>query len=175
MKNKYIINGDITTIYVYHKGEIIDVLIDTDDLPKVSYYNGTWMAKHDYRNIYISMCLTNNKARKFINIHKIIMGDNEEYPLIDHRNGNTLDNRKDNLRFCTCQQNNMNRKSRKGSTSKYKGVSWSTKSKKWDVGIYVDKKTIHLGMYKSEDEAALVYNRAASFYFGEFARLNEVS
>ena len=174
MKNDYTVNGDTTIIHAKFRGNPIDVLIDTNDLDKVLSFKGTWSGRWDNRNIYVTTVLTKDKIKTHTNIHKAIMGTDNFLPYIDHKDGNTLDNRKDNLRFCTCQQNNMNSKPRKG-TSIYKGVSWSKRKKKWETGIFVNKKTIHLGYYKSEEEAALVYNLAASIHFGEFARLNEVS
>lgn len=92
---------------------------------------------------------------------------------VDHINGNTLDNRKSNLRLCTCAENNRNRKSRGGG---FKGVTRNAKSKKnpFIAQIVVNKKHLYLGSFKSEVAAARAYNEAAKKYFGEFAKLNEV-
>lgn len=94
--------------------------------------------------------------------------------MIDHKNGDKLDNRKDNLRFCTRGENARNcRKWRKSSTSGYKGVHL-TKNSGWAAKIYLDSKRIFLGYYKTQEEAALAYNKAAILYHGEFAKLNEI-
>jgi hypothetical protein len=91
---------------------------------------------------------------------------------VDHINGNTLDNRFDNLRIATSAQNSKNQKKRKTNKSGFKGVCWHKKGKKWYATIRANNKQIHLGGYNSKFYAALVYARAAKHYFGEWRRLN---
>ena len=93
---------------------------------------------------------------------------------VDHINGNGLDNQRCNLRSATRQQNQMNRGKHQKATSKFKGVFWSKRAKKWHASIRLNKKGIHLGYFISEVEAAKAYNRAAKELFGEFARPNLV-
>jgi hypothetical protein len=100
--------------------------------------------------------------------------------IIDHINGIKDDNRYCNLRECTTQQNCMNTSSRRGSSSKYRGVhvrvEWRRNSfvKLWIAGIYHNKKKVHLGYFDDEALAAKAYNEAALEYFGEFAKLNVI-
>ncbi len=89
----------------------------------------------------------------------------------DHINGNSLDNRRCNLRVCTHAENLRNKAKTKG-TSKYKGVHWHKADNKWRAQIGVDWGKLHLGNFHTEEEAALAYNEAALKHFGEFARLN---
>lgn len=90
---------------------------------------------------------------------------------VDHINGNGLDNRKSNLRFCSRQQNTHNQKHQKGRASKYKGVN--KRKNKWQARIQLpNKKRICLGAFYDEADAAKAYNEAALKYFGEFSRLN---
>ena len=93
---------------------------------------------------------------------------------VDHINGDTLDNRLCNLRVCTRGQNNMNRVKKPNCSSIYKGVSWQKKIKRWVAKISINNKTVYIGTYTDEKEAARAYNKAAKKHFGEFARLNEV-
>jgi len=93
----------------------------------------------------------------------------------DHKNGIPWDNRKCNLRAATINQNQQNQGKRRGGTSQFKGVYWSIYHKSWRAQIRVDRRKIHLGTFKTESLAALAYNEAASFHFGEFARLNIVT
>lgn len=96
--------------------------------------------------------------------------------LTDHINGNTLDNRRCNLRAVTPSQNAKNRIPKRGGTSNYLGVSWSTINKKWEVYITVaEYKTKRVGRFLCEHEAALAYNEAASRLYGEYARLNQIN
>lgn len=91
---------------------------------------------------------------------------------VDHININPSDNRIENLRAATRSQNNMNRNSNKVATSQYLGVSFDKGSKSWRAKIGINRISIKLGYFKTEEEAALVYNKAAVKYFGEFANPN---
>jgi hypothetical protein len=92
----------------------------------------------------------------------------------DHINGNRLDNRKCNLRTATRSQNIMNQGSNKGTTSKFKGVSWKSANKKWVAQIVKNGKSMYLGLYKSEEDAARAYNEAALKHHGQYAWLNQL-
>jgi hypothetical protein len=95
--------------------------------------------------------------------------------MLDHINGNGIDNRKINLRFCTHSQNHANALKTNGNkTSKYKGVDWHKRDKKWRASIRINYRKIHLGYFTNERDAAIAYNTAARILFGEFARLNDV-
>jgi hypothetical protein len=93
---------------------------------------------------------------------------------IDHINGNGLDNRRSNIRLCTAQQNQMNRKKHHNYSSSFKGVSYHAKNKKWRATINIDGKQISAGCYATEEEAAIAYNKKSFELFGEFARPNVI-
>ena len=109
--------------------------------------------------------------RLLMEIHHPELRDNPKL-YIDHINGDKLDNRKENLRLATNQQNSMNRKPHKNSSSKYKGVYWSKRENKWIAQIVINKKNKYIGRYQDEKEAALAYDKAAREHFGEYAKLN---
>ncbi|WP_431785872.1 HNH endonuclease [Paenibacillus lactis] len=94
--------------------------------------------------------------------------------VVDHRDGNKLNNQKGNLRICTHQENMWNRKLQGGS-SEYKGVSWRKDNSVWQTYIYLDRIMKHLGYFNNEEAAANCYNYFAMKYFGEFANLNDCS
>lgn len=104
-------------------------------------------------------------------MHRLLLapGDNED---VDHRDGNGLNNKKENLRKCSRSQNlqNQTRLPNPLKSSAYKGVYWDEDA--WRAQIRVNKQKICLGYFTDEQTAALAYNEAANKYFGEFARPN---
>jgi hypothetical protein len=94
--------------------------------------------------------------------------------VIDHIDGNPLNNKKDNLRVVTHQQNSFNSKSRKNSSSKFKNVCWDRQAEKWKVNIKVKGNSIHGGHFDCEIEAARKANELMLKHHGEFARLNAI-
>jgi hypothetical protein len=139
-------------------------LIDDEDLDLVKNYK--WCAwKH--KQTYYSHAATKNGK---ISLHRLIIGA-KTGQLVDHINGNGLDNRKSNLRIVDSFGNARNRRPRV-LTSQYKGVCWHKRRNKWQASIYCDKQNIHLGTFSNEIEAAKAYDQAAVKYFGEFAYLN---
>ena len=92
---------------------------------------------------------------------------------VDHINGNGLDNRKDNLRLATPEENKHNSRKRGGrGQSKYKGVTLDKKKNQWRVRIGYKGKRIFLGCFDDEIEAAKAYDGSAKELYGEYARLN---
>ncbi len=90
----------------------------------------------------------------------------------DHINGVRDDNRIENLRLATDQQNQFNRGPRRNSSSKFKGVCYVAHANRWQAGIKLNGKSLHLGWFEKEESAAHAYDVAAKKHFGEFARLN---
>lgn len=106
-------------------------------------------------------------------INRIIMNAPKGV-IVDHKNRNKLDNRRENLRLATRTQNNQNRTPSKKTKSGYKGVVWHKESQLWFAKIVVNKKDVSLGYYPTKEEAAEQYNIAAQKYFGDFACKNDV-
>ena len=141
-------------------------IVDDEDYAKLIEHK--WYA-NKMGGIWYAMRACNGKK---IYMHREIMGlycYNKD--MIDHINHNGLDNRKINLRVCTCSQNHRNRIPTK-KTSKYKGVHWNKQKKRWRVFIYVSNKHVLLGQFKDEIIAAKTYDRAAKKYYKEFAYTN---
>ncbi len=91
---------------------------------------------------------------------------------VNYIDGNPLNNCRNNLRLATVSQSQMTQKPRKGCSSKFKGVVWVKRRKRWSAAICKDSKTTYLGYFIDEIKAAEAYNRAALELFGEFARVN---
>lgn len=120
--------------------------------------------------------------RKQITMHRQILGPPPSHaPLVDHKDGNGLNNRRSNLRCATSQQNNQNKSRRRsGHSSQYKGVTqnkrlgkgWSAYIADGPVGPNGRAGTRFLGNFATEEEAARAYDAAALVSFDEFAALN---
>jgi hypothetical protein len=142
-------------------------IVDVEDYEKLSQYD--W---HYYETGNKNYYAVRFKGAKIVSMHRTVM--NEPINLVvDHKDGNGLNNRKENLRVVTRTQNHYNRrKTIRKTTSKYKGVHRITDRKAYCAKIRYKGKTISLGYYKDEIEAAKAYDEAAKKYFGEYARLN---
>ena len=141
----------------------LKALVNADDMEKVS--GNKWVASKSGTRIYVVR--GNGKTRQYL--HRLIAGA-QKGQVVDHINGNTLDNRKENLRLCTQQENLWNQKQR---GNLYKGV---TKHKnKFCTRLTINGKNLYLGLHSTPEEAAKAYNEAAIKHFGVFARLNNVT
>lgn len=89
---------------------------------------------------------------------------------VDHINGDTLDNRRANLRLCSASENARNQKPRRG-TSRFRGVSFNSRARRWAAVICAGRNHF-LGLFTEEEEAARAYDAAAKNLHGAFARLN---
>lgn len=145
-----------------------EVIVDDEDYEYLNQWK--WFFKKGYpaRNITIS-----KNKRKTIFLYNILLNPEPGY-IIDHIDGNPLNNLKSNLRLTTKSQNNQNRTKSKFKSSKYKGVSWYKKLNKWRAFISVNYKFKHIGLFESEVDAAKAYNTAALTYFKDYAKLNKV-
>ena len=93
--------------------------------------------------------------------------------MVDHENGNGLDNRRGNIRLCSTGQNQHNRAANRGGmASRFKGVTWHNRLGKWIARVSAGGHRRHLGVFGDEIEAAKAYDDAARVLHGEFARLN---
>lgn len=109
----------------------------------------------------------------------------------DHRDGDTLNNQRGNLRNCSRMQNGANRRKKNNGTSKYLGVTLARTREKytskvtgetkiyeytaWKAEIRHNKKGHTIGQFQNEEDAARAYNKKALELHGEFANLNKVN
>jgi hypothetical protein len=109
--------------------------------------------------------------KKALLMHRFII-DAPQGMLVDHINGNKLDNRRSNLRICTQAQNQMNVGKHRDNSSGYKGVSLSKRVGKWRADIKANGKRRTIGYFDTAERAAFAYNEAAKKYHGEFSKIN---
>jgi len=153
------------------KGKV--ALIDDEMFDRVSRF--AWYALAPCGIYYAATRIRDGEKQVHFTMHRLIMGFPDGFH-IDHIDGNGLNNQKHNLRIATNAQNSMNRRKQLSeSSSTFKGVSWDKNRNLWMAKICFNDETKNLGRYKNETAAALAYNNAACKYFGEFARLNQIS
>ena len=108
-----------------------------------------------------------------VTVHSFVMGGSSSKRMVDHINGDTLDNRKSNLRFANGQQNQANRhRLNRNNSSGLRGVAETCLSKKnpWRAQIMVDHRQIHIGMFATSEEAVEARRLAELYYYGEECR-----
>lgn len=146
-------------------------IIDVEDFPFVSQWK--WHASRYGNTFYVMRrrrVSDEDGASKIALARELLNAPGGM--VVDHINGDGLDNRRCNLRVVTQLQNTRNRRSATGSTSKYLGVCWHKGDRRWQAAIKVEHRNIYLGQFADEAEAARAYDRAALLRYGPYARLN---
>jgi len=143
-------------------------LVDDEDHQWLNRWK--WYAHNSHGHWYAESRV--NFTRQILLMHRLILGAKHGEDC-DHINGDGLDNRRANLRICTPSQNAANNCVRcTPKTSKFKGVSWETRKRRWRACIQADDKQVHLGYFSDELRAAEAYDCAARKSFGIYAQLN---
>lgn len=133
-----------------------------------------WLSKLKWHSTTDSKSRTAYTLNKKVRMHKEIairhglVSDRGQ--LLDHIDGNGLNNQKSNLRLATISQNQANKTKYKNNTSGYKGVDLI--KNRWRACIQINKKQTYLGLFKTPTEAAAAYNNKAIELYGEYARIN---
>jgi len=152
------------------------MLVDADDLPLVSGFSWHWVSRTAGGNVvkYAETTKKKNKIKFQALAHRLVMSPDPGF-VVDHINGNGLDNRRGNLRICRQGENARNRRHSIKRRSCFKGVAIRADTGKWRARIMVDRHEINLGCFDTAIDAAAAYNAAALKYFGIFAHLNDLS
>lgn len=144
-----------------------EAVVDAADVPLVGQYN--WHAHgnrhwvYAYRNVK-----RGNKVTKIM-LHRIIMRAPDGM-MVDHADGDGLNNRRSNLRLATNSENQRNRRPCPASSSNLKGVTWHAGVSKWQAQIKLNGRSKYLGLFATQEAAHAAYSQAASELFGDFAR-----
>jgi hypothetical protein len=147
---------------------------------EVSNLGNIWNTKTGYvlstkskdKDGYVKITLFINGVRHYKRLHILValtfLENPENKPLVDHINGEPADNRLINLRFANAKENVINSKISSRNTSGVKGVSYDTTNKRWKAGIKIDGISIHLGNFKTIEEAQQARVAKANEVFGIF-------
>ena len=147
-------------------------LVDDEDFEYLNQWK--WYAHNHHGKFYATRSIRINGKKKTVRMHRVIVNNTNPKMHTDHQNGDSLDNRRMNLRICTASENCRNTKKYIHNTSGYKGVTWNKAVKKWVARIELNKKRNHLGYFIDIKDAAHAYNEAAIKFHGAFAKLNEI-
>lgn len=148
------------------------ILVDPEDAWLLEYKwqvvaNSHGRTSYAWRRVYVP-----GEKLRSLSLHRVVLRAPQS--IVDHVNGNGLDNRRANLRVATLAQNQANCLPRKHNTSGYKGVAWGKVVQMWRAQIGGgDGKRKHLGYFATPEEAAKTYDKALIERFGEYALTNE--
>lgn len=140
-------------------------LVDDEDYAELSRFK--WSACVSVNTVYAQR----HEGGTTIMMHRSILGVTDKQSKVDHKDHNGLNNQRHNLRIATPVQNAQNAKAHRDGVSKFKGVKPS-RDGTWYASIRANRKTEHLGTFKTQTEAAKAYDAKAIQYFGEFAHTN---
>lgn len=143
-------------------------LVDIEDFEELNQWSWHCFFDKSHQGFYARRALPGEKK---VLMHRYIMRATPDVD-VDHRDTDSLNNRRSNLRVATRQQNCFNRGKNQNNNSGYKGVAWHKAGNKWRASIAVNRKTKWLGLFNTAEEAAIAYNLAALEFHGEFAYLN---
>lgn len=148
------------------------VKIDREDLDLVQ--SRKWrVTKSTTGRIRVVTSVRTKEGVRSITLGKFLMNPPKGKQVYPRRFNDGLDYRKSNLVVCTVsERQQLLPKRRAESTSRFRGVSYQSSSGKWRAGIQVDGKTLNLGEYETEIQAAEAYNQASTKHFGEHAYQN---
>jgi hypothetical protein len=141
-------------------------IVDDEDFEYLNQWK--WQACKKGYVWYAERTTEKSYIKKHYKMHREIMKPADGV-MIDHVNGDGLDNRKSNLRFCNKSQNYANCRVRSDNSTGYKGVTYDKKNKKFAAKMVVGDVNIWIGRFDTAEMAAKEYNKAAILYHGDFA------
>lgn len=149
------------------KGQVS--LVDNEDVDFLSQWS--WHASKSWGGRLYARRPYSGKGVP-VYMHRVILNAKPDQS-VDHANGNSLDNRRINLRLCEGSQNNANSKLAVNNTSGFKGVTFHKASGLWTVHIYHKQAVIACAYFRDKIAAAKFYDEQMTILYGPFARTNK--
>lgn len=145
-----------------------EAVIDALDVPLADAW-GTWHAVVVRHTVYARRTELVGTQRCMVYLHRVLRNaPADQY--VDHINGDGLDNRRENLRLASNQQNLFNQRISRNNSSGFKGVTWEKDKSVWRAQIYMGRSRRHLGSYPTPELAHAAYAAASARLHGEFGR-----
>jgi hypothetical protein len=153
MKNKYEVRGNVTAIFINYKGQVLETLVSTSDLPKLQQYTGTWYGRKGKGDNTIYVYGYFNDRKSALSLHRYLL--NEPDGMVDHIDHNGLNNTRDNLRVVDRFTNAQNRRgaASNNKSSGIRGITWSKTKKKWLARCQINGKRYQIGYFNELDDA----------------------
>ena len=161
------VEGDVAYVPLTRGYEAV---IDATDVPLVQDCN--WVVTSPTRSTVYAWAffVDAEGVKSSLRMHRLFLSP-EDSEVIDHIDGNGLNNRRNNIRICSVTENNWNTKVSRANRSGYAGVHWDRRKGKWRASIGFKGKDIHLGRFKDPMKAHEAYLRALAEYRGSFSPL----
>lgn len=166
MKNDYVIHGDTVLITLNRrKGVTETTSVSTESLGKLLAFDAKWRVHSSGTKLYATTNIVKDGKKTTLKLHRFI-ADCTDGMVVDHINGDTLDNSMRNLRVCKQFENGQNRSAlNKNNTSGIRGVTWSKQKNKWAVSVMLNRKRKHVGLFSDLEEASQASKDARIKYF----------
>lgn len=168
MKNKYEKRGNVTVIFLKRSnGEILETFIDTSDLFLINSFKGSWYAHLDKtsNDFYVYIGLSTGCKKTTMQLHRVVVNAKIGM-VVDHKNHNTLDNTKNNLREVTQAVNRQNLKGANiNSKTGIRGVTYDKNKNSWRAEVMLNGKFVYRKRFNNIKEAEQAVIEARAKYY----------